>query len=116
ATAIPGDVPADNLSFLWNFWWARKALATPGLHLLDTGYLFYPAHVDLALNTNTALNAVIGATILAPLSTIAALNVTILVGFVLAAIGAYLLAHELTGSRPAAILAGIIFGQSPYLA
>ncbi len=115
-SAIPGDGPGDNLSFLWNFWWARKALATPGLHLLDTGYLFYPAHVDLALNTNTQLNAVVGATVLAPLSTITTLNVTILAGFVLAAIGAYLLARDLTGSRRAAILAGIIFGQSPYLA
>jgi hypothetical protein len=114
--AIPGDGAGDNLSFLWNFWWTRQALATPGLHLLDTSWLFFPLHVDLTLNTHTALNAVIGATLLAPLSIVAALNATILAGLVLGAAGAYALARDLTGSRRAAILAGVIFGQCPYLA
>lgn len=116
ARAIPGEGPGDNLSFLWNFWWTRKALATPGLHVLDTNWLFFPLHVDLTLNTHTALNAVIGATLLAPLSTSAALNLTILAGLVLGAAGAYALARDLTGSRRAAILAGVIFGQCPFLA
>lgn len=116
ARAIPGHGPGDNLSFLWNFWWTRQALGTPGLHVLDTNWLFFPLHVDLALNTHTALNAVLGATLLAPLSLIAALNLTILTALVLGAAGAYALARDLTGDRRAAILAAVIFGQCPYLA
>ena len=95
--AIPG-APGDNLSFLWNFWWTRRALAVPGLHVFDTAYLFHPLHVDLALNTHTALNAWIGATLLAPWSIVTALNVTILASLMLAAWGAYGLA--LRRSRP----------------
>jgi hypothetical protein len=116
ARAIPGDGPGDNLSFLWNFWWTRKALATPGLHVLDTNWLFFPLHVDLTLNTHTALNAVVGATLLAPLPIVGALNLTLLAGLVLGAAGAYALARDLTGNRRAGILAGVIFGQCPFLA
>ncbi|MDE3156339.1 MAG: hypothetical protein KGN76_14650 [Acidobacteriota bacterium] len=115
SAGIPG-APGDNLSFLWNFWWMRKALATPGLHVFSTDYLFHPLSVDLALNTNTALNAWIGATLLAPFSIVTALNVTILAGLVLAAFGAYGLAVEVTGSRAGALAAGVLFGTSPYLA
>ncbi|HET7565418.1 MAG TPA: hypothetical protein VFJ96_10510, partial [Gemmatimonadaceae bacterium] len=114
--AIPGRGAGDNLSFLWNFWWTRKALATPGLHVLETRWLFFPLHVDLTLNTHTVLDAFVGATLLAPLSTIGALNLTVLAGLVLGAAGAYALARDLTGSRRAAILAGVIFGQCPFLA
>ena len=39
--AIPGD-PGDNYSFVWNLWWMRHVLATPGLAYFHTTYLFYP--------------------------------------------------------------------------
>ena len=44
----------------------------------------------------------------------AAYNVVFLLTFPLSAIGAYLLAHELTGRRDAAFIAGLLFGFAPY--
>jgi hypothetical protein len=41
-------------------------------------------------------------------------NVALLLAFVLSALGAYLLAREITGSRRAAVIAGCAFGFAPY--
>jgi hypothetical protein len=41
------------------------------------------------------------------------LNLSLLLSFVLAGWGAYLLAYEVTGSRPGSLVAGIYFGFSP---
>jgi hypothetical protein len=47
---------------------------------------------------------------------ILAYNLLFLATFVLSAIGAYALAYALTGSAPAAFLAGLVFGFAPYRA
>ena len=45
--AIPGG-PGDNYSFVWNLWWMRHVLATPGLDYFHTSYLFYPSGTTIA--------------------------------------------------------------------
>jgi hypothetical protein len=67
-TAVPGGGPGDNLTFLWNFWWMRHALASKTADVLQTSFLFYPFGTSLALDTFTPLDAFVGATLLAPLS------------------------------------------------
>src|SRR2546425_5128888 len=62
-SAIPGN-PGDNYSFLWNFWWMRHVLETPGASYFRMNYLFYPAGTNLANHPHTALLAFIGATVL----------------------------------------------------
>jgi hypothetical protein len=119
--AVPGD-PGDNYSFLWNLWWMRHVLATPGLAYFHTTYLFYPFGTSIADHPHCALPAFAAATVLQPLSIVTAYNV-LLLAFLFANMTAmYALAWTLLGSaqvgqrRRAAILAAIIFGLSPYVA
>jgi len=97
----------------WADWWTMKAL-TEGLDFYHTDYMFYPRGISLVFHsfshTNTALSL-----LLAPLmGRFAAYNVTILLAYVLSGFGTYLLASHLTGCRPAAFIAGLVFAFHPY--
>ena len=114
-THVPGAGYSDNVNFLWNFWWMREALSSAE-RFFATPYLFAPFGVDLTLHTHTALNAFVGATALQGTSPLTALNLMILASLVLNAVCAYALAWRITRDSGASILAGIVFGASPYLA
>jgi hypothetical protein len=114
-THLPGPGLGDNVDFLWNFWWMRTALAS-GLNFFHTTYLFVPAGADLTLHTHTALPAFLGATVLGRLPTVTALNLTILAALSLNGFCAYLLAWRVTRDHGAAMIGGILFGGSPYIA
>ena len=112
---IPGQ-GGDNYSFLWNLWWMRKALSAPELDFFQSRYLFSPFGVDLINHPHTALQGFISATALGRLSVIQAENLYIIVSVFLNAACAYVLTFEVTRETRAAILAGIAFGGSPYIA
>jgi hypothetical protein len=114
-TSLPGAGAGDNVDVLWNFWWMRKAVAL-GTSFFHTPYLFAPVGMDLTLHTHSALPAFVGATLLAGMSTVAALNTTILVSMFMNGYCAWLLAWRLTKDHLSAVVAGIVFGGSPYLA
>jgi hypothetical protein len=114
-TALPGN-PGDNYNFLWNFWWMRHVLATSHLSYFRTTFLFYPFGTNLANHSHTALLALIGATILRGVSIATALNVLLLATVFLNMLMMYALAWDLTRHRRAAVIAGVLFGTSPYLA
>ena len=116
-THVPGirGGVGDNLSFVWNLWWMRTALHAH-LNPFHTSYLFHPVGVDLTQHTHTALNAAIGATLLAPLSPVAAQNVLLVASLFLNGLTAYLLAYRLTRNRFAALAGGIAYaGAAPVL-
>lgn len=115
STHLPGAGIGDNALFVWNFWWMRTALAS-GRDFFQTSYLFAPVGVDLTLHTHTALPAFLGATVFKSLSVVTAVNVTTLIALFLNGFCAYLLARHLTRDWGASVLAGLIFGTSPYLA
>jgi hypothetical protein len=111
--AIPGD-PGDNYSFLWNLWWMRHVRATTGLEFFRTNFLFYPSGTTIADHPHTALPAFFAATALSRLSIIAAQNVLVLIDVFANMACMYWLAWSITRHRRASILAGVIFGTSPY--
>ncbi|MSO55351.1 MAG: hypothetical protein EXQ55_00250 [Acidobacteria bacterium] len=112
---IPGQ-PGDNYSFLWNLWWMRKALSTPDLAFFQSSYLFSPFGVDLVNHPHTALQGYISATALAGLTVIEAENLYIIVSVFLNAACAYALAFDIFRQRRLALLVGVAFGGSPYIA
>jgi hypothetical protein len=119
--AVPGG-PGDNYSFLWNLWWMRYVLATPGLPYFHTSYLFYPFGTTIADHPHSALPALVAATLLKRFSIVTAYNILVLV-FVFANMAAmYALTWTMLPSsdrgqrQRAAILAAVIFGLSPYVA
>jgi hypothetical protein len=108
--------PGDNYSFVWNLWWMRHVLATPGLAYFHTTHLFYPFGTTIADHPHTALPALIAATVLEPASIVTAQNV-LLIAYVFANMTAmYALAWTITHHTRASILAALVFGLSPYLA
>jgi hypothetical protein len=112
---LPG-APGDNYSFVWNLWWMRHVLAHPALSYFDTTFLFYPFGASVANHPHTALPALIAATLLGGLSVVTAQNL-LLLGYVFANMAVmYALAWDITRHRRAAVLAGVIFGLSPYIA
>ena len=113
-SAIPGGGYGDNVTFLWNFWWMRHAIASPADAVFASNYLFYPAGVDLTLHTHTALGAWLGATAGRTWPLPAALNAYIWLCIALNGFVTYLLAWRLTRSRAAAVVAGVFFVASPY--
>ncbi len=112
---IPG-FGGDNYSFLWNLWWMRKALSSPELEFFQSSYLFSPFGVDLINHPHTALQAYLSATALGGLSVIQAENVYVVISVFLNAVCAYALVFDMVRVRRLALLGGIAFGGSPYVA
>jgi hypothetical protein len=115
STHLAGAGFGDNANFLWNFWWMREALGS-NERFFFTPYLFAPFGTDLTLHTHTALNAFVAATLLERLPSLAAMNATILLSLFLNGFCTYLLAWRVTRDTAASVMAGLVFGGSPYLA
>jgi hypothetical protein len=106
-THLPGHT-TDTLVHYWNGWWVRQALSA-GESPFQTPYLFYPRGLSLAYHNFAWLN-VAAWLILEPLvGGLAAYNLPFLANLVLCGLAAFLLAHELTGDKRAALLAGLIY-------
>jgi len=114
-TSLPGANAGDNVSFLWNVWWMGYVLHHPGYSFFVTPFLFHPFGVDLALHTHTALPA-FAAALFAPGALIASQNVLVVAHVWLNFLCAYALAYRLTRHTPGALVAGLVFGASPFVA
>jgi len=97
----------------WNNWWVGKAL-TQGYDVYFTPYLFYPQGAMLVWHGFSWFNTLMWLPIQLLLGDLAAHNITILLTYVVAGYTAYLLAYEVTGSRPAAFLAGLVYAFYPH--
>ena len=111
--AVTGDV-IRAFSGLYSITWGIHALANQPLHFFQCNVL-YPHANALAFGDPLFGMAVV----LAPIQWIflnptLTYNVAVLVSFVVAATGAYLLARLITGSFRAGLLAGLLYGFSPW--
>jgi hypothetical protein len=114
-THLTGISVGDNAISVWNFWWMRTALETSA-DFFRTDRLLAPYGTDLTLHTHTALAAFAGATALRSLSEAAATNVTLLVSLFLNGFCAYLLAMRACRDSIAALVGGLVFAGSPFIA
>jgi hypothetical protein len=97
----------------WNHWWLRKAL-TEGYDPYYTPYLFYPQGVSLLWHSFSWLNTGLWFPIQALVGPLAAQNVVVLLAYILSGYTMYLLTREITGSRKAAFVAGLVYAFFPY--
>jgi len=114
STSVPGAGAGDNLTFVWNLWWARHALQS-GMPLLWSPAIFAPFGVSLALHTHTVLPDVVAALLMGNASVVAGTNVIVATHIFLNFAVAYALAFRVTRSQTAAVLAALVFGWSPYI-
>ena len=112
ASVLPSDAgdPALNT---WILWWNAHAL--PYSSTWWNAPAFYPIPGVLTFSENLLGLSLIST----PIQWLGgspqlAYNVVFLLTFPLCAIGAYLLARELTGREDAAFIAGLLFGLAPY--
>ena len=114
-TALPGDL-GDPLFSAWVLGWVSDRLRD-GLRDFWDAPIFFPARGTLALSEHYFGVALL----VAPVywlsgNAVATYNAGVLVAYTLAGAGMYLLARSLTGSRPAAVVAGVVFAFAPYRA
>jgi hypothetical protein len=111
--------PADADIFLWDFWWTKHALGS-GANLYWSDLLLYPNGASLALHSYPLPYSLLSVAFqsLWPGVTglVIAFNLVVFVSFLLSGLGAYWLAARVTGSRAAALVAGIAFAWMPFRA
>jgi hypothetical protein len=113
--AVPGSGAGDNLSFVWNVWWTRRALLA-GVSPLWCPVLFVPFGVSLVLHTHTLLPASVAALFTSAGTLVAATNAIVCVHLFLNLAMAYALAFRISRSVAGSALAAVVFGWSPYIA
>ena len=102
----------------WSIWviaWVAHALTTHPFHVFDAN-IFYPHRLALAFSEANIVGGLIGAPVWAlsknPYLTH---NILVMVSFVVAYAGAYHLVRYFTRSRPAAMVAGVLFAFCPFI-
>jgi hypothetical protein len=108
-THLPGLGLGDNVSFIWNNWWMREALASSSHEFFISPLMQSTVGVPLILHTHAALTAFLSATLLAPLPVIMAQNVLLIGSLALNGLGAYVLSRTAGGARGPSMLAGALF-------
>lgn len=104
----------DPLLNAWILWWDTHALSTPGLSLFDAP-IFFPHANTLAYSEHLIVSSLtVWPVFLLGGGALTAHNLLFLFSFAVAGLGAYLLAFQLTGSRAAALVAGVGFAFSPF--
>ena len=107
-------IAEDNLQSVWNLWWVKHSVLNLHTHPYHTEHLFYPLGTSLAFHTLSLFNSFLSIPLQFFLSRITCYNLLILLSFVLAGYGMYLLAYELTGHFGASFVASLVFAYSPY--
>ena len=103
----------DTWIFWWNNWWVKKALVT-GENVYFTHHLFFPEGADLTYHSFSWLNTALWLLLEPLVGAVAAYNLSVLWVFPLAGWGMECLVRELTGSKRAAFLAGLVYAFVPY--
>src|SRR5688572_18381759 len=107
-------VDADGMYAIWNVSWVAHALTSDPRQLFDAN-IFHPHRWALAFSELNIVAGIVGIPgWLLTRNALVAHNSALLFAFATSAIGAWLLARHLTGSRAAAIVTAIVFGFCPY--
>jgi hypothetical protein len=113
-TGVVGELGGvDAYLHVWNTWWVADAL-THGQLPFRTPLLFYPNGLDMFWQTLGFSQGVAALPITLLLGPVAGLNWTVISGFFISGYVTFLLARRLTGSAPAALVAGAIYAFSPF--
>lgn len=109
------EVPANGDAFqiLWFMWWFKKSILS-FTNPYFTTYLFYPSGVSLAFSDTTPFNSILSIPLQLIFGSIWTYRILILVSFIIAGYGTYLLVKYLTDNMVASFISGLIFMFSPY--
>ena len=114
STHVPGKVEGDIPVYIWNLWWMKESLFS-GSSPFFSDFIFTPYGVSLTFHAFVFFKAFLSIPLQGVISAWTAYNLLILFTFSAAGYGMYLLARQLTGSAPAAWVAGLVYGFSPFM-
>ena len=103
----------DQFAFMWLLEWTPFALAH-GHSLFYSDYSNYPLGVNLLTNTGIQLLGIVASPITWLWGSVASFNVLMTVAMPASATSGYFLARRWVSWRPAAFVAGLLYGFSPY--
>lgn len=97
----------------WGLWWTARALLS-GRSPFFSPLLYFPQGVDLFWQTLGFSQGAAALPVTLALGPVAAVNATVLTSYALGGYATFLLARRVTGSAPAALVAGAVYAFSPY--
>ncbi len=97
----------------WTFWWIKEALLN-GQNPFFTPLLYYPSGVSLTSHNIAWFNIALWLPLQAVAGSVAAYNLIFVTVYALNGFVFYLFARELTNSRAASFIGGLVFGFWPY--
>jgi len=112
STAILGP-PSDNVGYLWTLWWGHGALLGDWAALTFTDSVYFPEGTSLAFHVYSWYNLLVALPLSAFFSLPAVYNLLQLQTFVLAGLGAFALARELTRNSALSLVAGFVYAFNP---
>jgi hypothetical protein len=112
-TVALGWDAGDNLAVIWNFWWVRTALDTPGQSIFWTPDLFAPIGTSLATHTLTPLLTATGALLPRAIEPLVLYNAALIVSVFLNFAVTYAAAQAITHDRVSSTFAAVAFGGAP---
>jgi hypothetical protein len=111
---VPGVFPGDNITFVWDTWWFRRAFAAHSSGIW-CDLLFAPYGTSLLLHTHTILQAVLGVLLCPTGSPVLAHNVVLAAGVVANGLCTYALAFHYTRRSLPSLVAGVMFTWSTFV-
>lgn len=114
SSGVIGAGAGDNMSALWNIWWARTAILGPE-PFFSTPDLFAPLGTSLVLHSYAPLESLAVSFLLPFADPLTLYNVALASAVFLNLVCAYAAGWTLTRDHLASLFAGVAFGGSPFL-
>lgn len=103
----------DDLVFVNAFWWFKKAISS-FKNPFFTDFIFLPKGTSLVFLSTTFSNFLLTLPISILFGVNSSVNAAYLLALTLSGYTVFLLAHDLTGNKPASMIAGIVFAFNPF--
>jgi hypothetical protein len=110
----PGDEPWDHMQVFWNAWWIGRSLFH-GANPYFCDVVFVPYGAPLVFHALAPIQASAMNGLSTVVSSVLAYNVLAFGAFVLAGVGAYALARQITRHHVGSVVGGLAFMLCPYV-
>lgn len=104
----------DTYEYVWRLWWIKHTVIDTAQSIWFVPFVYYPQGYLLAYSEVTPTNTFAGLPFTLAVGEFSAHNALLIIHIFLTSFTTFLLARQLTGSWWAGLLAGVLFGFSPF--
>lgn len=113
-TEVPGHPRLAVKTHLWQYWWTREALFTPGRHLFQTPLLYHPEGLDTLRELGNFFLPLVSLPFQFLFGLVGGFNVTFILMMAATGLATYALCRRFVASRLACLLGGLAVVALPY--